>query len=243
MSGIQRQPHAVLDLPSRRNKGLKIERLLDLGSEKRRIAVLEVGAGSGGISNYFGVHAQLDCEVDAIDVHDSRLVTDGFRFTLVSDVDIPFADDSFDVVISNHVIEHVGDHAAQARHLEEIARVLKSDGRGYLAVPNRWMLVEPHFKLIFLSWLPKSLRSPYVRALRKGPVYDCVPLTLPELEALLEGAGLVFENRSVEALHETVEIEHPGTLLEKFVRAVPAGGFGAFRSLIPTHIYTFRVDK
>src|SRR3546814_9833619 len=67
---------------------------------------------------------------------------------------LPFADDSFDVVLSNHVIEHVGEQPEQLAHLSELRRVLTPGGIGYLAVPNRWMLVEPHYRLAFLSWWP-----------------------------------------------------------------------------------------
>src|SRR3546814_14493629 len=105
--------HAVLDLPSRRFKGLKIERLLDLASRPQPIRMLEIGTGSGGIAHYFGTHPQLRCEVDAVDVHDNRLVTDGYRYQHVRDTRLPFAAGSFDVVLTNHVIEHVGDERAQ----------------------------------------------------------------------------------------------------------------------------------
>src|SRR5690348_18512270 len=114
-----RQPHAVPDLPSRRLKGLKIERLLGLAESPKPIRLLEVGAGSGGIAHYFGTHPELQCEVDAVDVHDNRLVADGYRFQLVSDTRLPFRDQSFDVVLTNHVIEHVGDATAQLAHLKE----------------------------------------------------------------------------------------------------------------------------
>ena len=63
-------------------------------------------------------------------------------------VELPFDDARFDVVISNHVIEHVGDEAAQHAHLREIRRVMKADGSAYLAVPNRWMLTELRISLI-----------------------------------------------------------------------------------------------
>ncbi|MGH8399236.1 MAG: class I SAM-dependent methyltransferase, partial [Gammaproteobacteria bacterium] len=148
-----RLPHAVLDLASRRLKGLKIERLLDLPSRPQPLRILEVGTGSGGIAHYFGTHPQLHCEVDAVDVHDNRLITEGYRYQQVTDTRLPFIDESFDVVLSNHVIEHVGGEQAQRAHLAELHRVLRPEGIGYLAVPNRWMLVEPHYKLAFLSWL------------------------------------------------------------------------------------------
>ena len=48
-----RQAHAVLDLPSRAWKGLKIERLLNLASLQNQgatLRILDVGTGSGGIA-------------------------------------------------------------------------------------------------------------------------------------------------------------------------------------------------
>ena len=52
-----RQPHAVLDLPSRQLKAIKIERLLGLDKSTGKIRFFEIGVGSGGISYYFGSHA------------------------------------------------------------------------------------------------------------------------------------------------------------------------------------------
>ncbi|WP_457383337.1 class I SAM-dependent methyltransferase [Rhodanobacter sp. TND4EL1] len=148
---IDRKPHISKDLHSRNLKGLKIERLLNLAGRTQPMRLLEVGTGSGGIAHYFGTHPKLHCEVDAVDVYDNRQVTDGYRYHQVHDTQLPFADQSFDVVLTNHVIEHVGDESAQLAHLAELHRVLRPDGVGYLAVPNRWMLIEPHYKLAFLS--------------------------------------------------------------------------------------------
>jgi len=44
---VDRQPHAVLDLPSRNWKALKIERLLDLAHRPQPIRMLEIGGTSG----------------------------------------------------------------------------------------------------------------------------------------------------------------------------------------------------
>lgn len=236
-SSEQRQPHAVLDLASRRSKGLKIERLLGLGQRRQPIRLLEVGAGSGGIAHYFGTHPQLQCDVDAVDVHDNRLVSDGYRFKLVQGTDLPYADAAFDVVLSNHVIEHVGDMRAQCAHLLELQRVLHPDGVGYLAVPNRWMLVEPHYKLAFLSWLPHAWRTPYLRVMRKGVFYDCEPLQMRQLERLLASAGFRYQNLCVEALHATFEIERPQAWSTQIVRRIPDAVLSPLRRVIPTLIY------
>lgn len=234
-----RQPHAVLDLDSRRLKGLKIERLLDLASRAQPMRMLEIGTGSGGIAHYFGTHPQLRIEVDAVDVVDNRLVSDGYAFRLVQDTTLPFADRSFDVVLSNHVIEHVGDRDAQLRHLREIGRVLRDDGVGYLAVPNRWMLVEPHYKLAFLSWWPHDWRSAWLRRFRGVDFYDCEPLQVGQLERLFEEAGFRHRNLCVESLRATLEIEQPESFARKLAGLAPDALIGSLRRIIPTLIYRF----
>jgi hypothetical protein len=73
---------------------------------------------------------------------------------------LPFRDQSFDIVFSNSVIEHVGDAASQHRFADEAARV----GRAYwVQTPNRWFPVEQHLLTPFLHWLPK----PWQRAVAK----------------------------------------------------------------------------
>lgn len=233
----ERQPHAVLDVASRRHKALKIERLLGLGDRAGPLRLLEVGTGSGVIAHYFATHPTLRCEVDAVDVRDNRMLSDGYRFRLVEGTALPFADRAFDVVLTNHVIEHVGDENAQRRHLDEVRRVLRPGGVGYLAVPNRWMLVEPHYKLAFLSWLPRSWRSPYLRAMRKGDFYDCEPLQMTQLERLLDGAGFAHENLCIDALRETFEIERPRGTAAWLLRKTPDAAIAPFRRIIPTLIY------
>ena len=226
-----------MDLHSRNLKGLKIERLLDLSGRAKPIRMLEVGTGSGGIAHYFGTHPQLHCEVDAVDIHDNRQVIAGYRYQQVQDTRLPFADATFDVVLSNHVIEHVGGEQAQRSHLAELHRVLRPDGVGYLAVPNRWMLVEPHYKLIFLSWLPHAWRTPYLRAMHKGEVYDCEPLQMGQLERLLTDAGFRYRNLCIDALRTTFEIEHPQSAATSILRGIPDGLLVPWCRIIPTLIY------
>jgi ubiquinone/menaquinone biosynthesis C-methylase UbiE len=237
----ERKPHVALDLQSRRAKAIKIERLLDLCPTQAPNRLLEVGTGSGVIAHYFATHPQLQCSVDAVDVCDNRQIKEGFRYTQVSGPELPFSDESFDIVLSNHVIEHVGDRDAQLRHLCELKRVLKPGGKGYLAVPNRWMLVEPHYRLVFLSWFPRRWRSSYLRFARKGDFYDCEPLQMKELESMLDDAGLGKRNIGVEAMRLTFEIEYSHSAVTRWMRKIPNGVIAPFGKIIPTLIY--RIER
>ena len=239
--GARGRGHAVLNLGSRNAKARKIEALLGLAAAAQPVRLLEVGTGSGGIAHHFATHPGRRFEVDAVDVNDSRQIQDGYRFTQVSDIELPFPDGQFDVVISNHVIEHVGDRTAQRGHLAELRRVVKPDGVGYLAVPSRWQLVEPHYRLAFLSWLPVAWRTPYLRWRRRGDDYDCRPLSVRELEPLLAEAGFHFVQQHGRALRATFELERPHAWLYRaFLKHVPEAVYERLRRAFPTLIYILK---
>lgn len=237
MNKFIRQPHATANLASRRLKAKKIEILLGLKPSNEFLNFLEIGCGSGGISHYFAKHPELNCVVTAVDVHDSRQVHEGYGFQNVKDVFLPFEDKCFDVVISNHVIEHVGASKAQNIHLKEIYRVLKNDGVAYLAVPNRWMLTEPHYGVKFLSWLPRAWRSIYLRWSRKGKFYDCEPLQLHEIEEMLKKSDFFYQNKSVEGWRVTFDLEHSNQWSDKLLKIIPDVLLSPMKPIIPTLIF------
>jgi SAM-dependent methyltransferase len=237
----QRRPHAALEGRGRRVKALKIERLMAMRPPVgRALRLLEIGCGSGAIAHYFATQSGFACDVDAIDVVDQRQVTEGYAFRVVDGVALPFEDACFDAIISNHVIEHVGERDAQCGHLAEIARTLRADGVAYLATPNRWQLVEPHYHLAFLSWLPRALRTPFLRVCGKGDYYDCEPLRMPELERLVDAVGLVGTNLCVPALRHVLQQERPGSLLASVLGVVPDVLLQRLRRWSPTHVYLLR---
>ena len=235
-----RLPHATLDARSRGAKALKIELLLRLADRSQPIALLEIGTGSGGIAHYFANHPKLTCKVWAVDVLDQRVLSDGYSFKKVDGVELPFEDRSIDVVISNHVIEHVGAPAVQQAHLLEIARVLAPDGVGYLAVPNRWAMIEPHYGVPFLSWLPRPWRSPYLRLTRRGNIYDCEPLASSTLDQLVARSGLLSRPLEPEAVRIMLAQEdEKGAALELASR-LPTDVLNFLSPLMPTLIRELR---
>jgi len=113
---------------------------------------------------------------------------------------LPFADGAFDVAIANHSYEHT---PHPARLFAEARRVVAPGGTIYCAAGNRWALIEPHYRLPFLSWLPRPLASTYVRLSGRGAGYEGVRfLGYDDLNDTIRGAGLVVEDRTLSAALE-----------------------------------------
>jgi 2-polyprenyl-3-methyl-5-hydroxy-6-metoxy-1,4-benzoquinol methylase len=66
-----------------------------------------------------------------------------------------YAAASFDVVLSNSVIEHVETYERQAAMASEVQRVGR---RFFVQTPNRWFPLEPHFLFPFFQFLPLEMR-------------------------------------------------------------------------------------
>jgi methyltransferase family protein len=83
----------------------------------------------------------------------------GFTFVSGDGCQLPFRDQSFEIVFSNSVIEHVGTPDQQRRFAQEIQRV----GRRYwVQTPNRRFPVEQHLLTPFVHWLPRNWQRAWV---------------------------------------------------------------------------------
>jgi len=104
------------------------------------------------------------------------------RFVCGDGTNAPLADESVDIVICNQVYEHVEDQHGLAR---EIYRILRPDGFCYFGAGSRYVLIEGHYFLPFLSWLPLSWSSRYLRLLGRQIDYDVYLLSYFKLKKLL----------------------------------------------------------
>ncbi|MCR9179552.1 MAG: class I SAM-dependent methyltransferase [Erythrobacteraceae bacterium] len=115
-----------------------------------------------------------------------------------------FADDSFDIVHSNSVIEHVGSWAKMSGFAKEVRRLAPAY---YVQTPNFWFPVDPHFyRVPMIHWLPPAARASVhckVKAGWAGPAKDVDSgmrlaesnnmLSLTQMKHLFPDASFKFE--------------------------------------------------
>jgi SAM-dependent methyltransferase len=99
--------------------------------------VLEIGAGTGALLHELqerGCHVQgVELRQDLID--EARRWFGPLPIQLASGVELQFPDESFDVVMSFDVFEHIPD---SDRHLRSVRRVLRAGGAYLIQTPNKW---------------------------------------------------------------------------------------------------------
>lgn len=233
---IQNRTHAILDRKSRYLKAIKIHRLSNINEIHHGMKMLEIGSGSGYICKYFSENGFGKDGTFAVDVADERQVKDGYHFSIVHGVLLPFPDREFDFIISNHVIEHVGPDRSQIIHLSEIKRCLKDDGILYLAFPNKWRLVEPHYRVPFLSWLPRRIANVVLRTFGSAPFYDCYPMAAGKAMRLLERSGLTQEDKTLEAVAVVAELEFDNRYARFLLKSLTPF-LGILKPIMPTLIF------
>ena len=157
----------LVDAVSLRSRRRKLRLFLDELQPTAATTVLDVGAddvgfgsegGQSGCSthNFFEELYPWPGRVTALGLHDGAAFRNRYPEIAYVQGDgcaLPFPDQSFDVVFSNAVIEHVGDAERQRLFVAEALRVGR---RVFVTTPNRWFPVELHTRLPLVHWLPKA---------------------------------------------------------------------------------------
>ena len=204
------------------------------------LTVLDIGSSTGIIasvlSKNFGKVVGIDIDRPAVEYAANQFRDRNIRFSVADSMNLAFKDNQFDVAICAQVYEHV---PKAAQLMQEIHRVLKPGGVCYFAAGNRIMLMEPHYRLPFLSILPASLANHYLRLTGKGNIYYENHLTFRGLKNLVQS----FER--IDYTHKLINTPHkfgieymlkPGSLKTRIARFVVAHMY----FLLPGYIWLLR---
>lgn len=227
----------MLDEPGRRRKAAKIVAVLrhflgreDLGG----LRLLDIGCSTGFIAEEM---AKAGADVVGIDIDEPGLAKARERFGATVEFvrcsadQIPVPSKSVDIVLFNHIYEHVPDADAV---MKEIRRVLKDTGVVYLGLGNRLGVIEPHYRLPFLSWLPKPAADRYVRAIGRADSYYETFRTRPSLRRMCAGLHVWDYTYSVLTSSASFAAED---LVPRRLRSAPLALWRGLSPIIPTFIW------
>lgn len=227
----------MLDEAGRRRKAAKILAVLRhfLGREDLAgLRALDIGCSAGFISDELRL---AGATVTGLDIDEPGLEKARQRFgahvdfvTAPGDA-IPFPGKSIDIVIFNHIYEHVADLNAV---IAEIRRVLKDDGVVYLGLANRLGIIEPHYRLPFLSWLPKPAAHRYIRLSGRADSYYETFQTRPGLRATFSGLRVWDYTFAILADPDRFAAQD---LVPHRLRSLPPAVWRAASLLLPTYIW------
>lgn len=150
---------------SAKSRKLKMKLLSDAFELRESSRVLDIGGEMDpSCPQVIGTHPNPG-NVTVVNVDQGHLDAIQAEFpdvvTRVADArSLPFPDDSFDLVYSNAVIEHVGTLQDQQAMAREVMRVGRS---WFITTPNRWFPFEFHTRLPLIGWLPAPLMKRLAR--------------------------------------------------------------------------------
>jgi hypothetical protein len=148
---------------------LFIDLINSISIADRPLRILDVG----GVEAYWNDKRRLigrPVEITSINLDGELISKPGFVSVRGNACHMPqFPDNSFDVIHSNSVIEHVGQWASMMSMAREIRRVAPSY---FVQTPYFWFPIEPHARTPLLHWLPESLKFRLVMARKCGPYWS-----------------------------------------------------------------------
>ncbi len=116
----------------------------NLANSLKNSNILDVGCGLGNYTKLFSVNNNKVTGIDILDYREKKL-REYFKFIKYDGRKMPFGDNKFDVVVNFDVIEHIKD---DLNFMKEIRRVIKKDGKLFIATPNRDRLANLLFTLV-----------------------------------------------------------------------------------------------
>ncbi len=144
-----------------RTKRIKkfVSLIRDIHQKNDKVTILDIG----GTRYYWNILPEETFEkynvvIYLLNIPGANIPSDEERFKYIEGDGcnlFGYDDNSFDIVHSNSVIEHVGDWSRMVQFSNEVRRLAKNY---YIQTPNYWFPIEPHSMTPFFHWLPKPMR-------------------------------------------------------------------------------------
>ena len=126
---------------------------------KQNIKILDWGCGKGELVKFLN-DCGFDCYgIDIDNLKIGKTLINGNkslkgRIHIIQDNNLTsFESNYFDLILTNQVIEHISNKESFIR---EVKRVLKKGGFSYNILPAKHRILEVHFKMPLVHWLPKN---------------------------------------------------------------------------------------
>lgn len=151
---------------SRWARGRRLRRFnASLAGLQKPLHVVDLG-GTVKFWEFAGWAGDAQMEITIVNLRRQPSQHPNIRFVEGDVTDVSqFANNSFDLVFSNSVIEHLYTLENQRTMAAEVQRLAP---RYWIQTPNYWFPVEPHFRFIGWQWLPQRTRVAMLRRRRFG---------------------------------------------------------------------------
>jgi len=142
-----------------------LEYIKQLTKEEKSIRILDYGCGSGqlltylrllGYDNLTGVDLRSQEALNQVNTMHNNMGFGSDIFFTYDGVSLPFDDSSFDIILSQQVLEHV--HNVE-QYFSESKRVLSSGGKMLLEFPHRLVPFDTHTQMWFVHYFPSIVRD------------------------------------------------------------------------------------
>ena len=200
-------------------------------------AIADIGSGTGIMKNALEEGSGKYIMGFELDI---QFIVERTRVIGADACRLPVRDGVFDLVLLNHLYEHVRDQAGLFR---EVWRVLAPGGSAYVSAGSRLAVMEPHYRLPFLSWLPRRAADRYLRATGRGETYEGVRfLTRGPLLRLMSAPGFEVTDITERALHELLGPDRGAAWrpLWEGLKRLPAGVRGRVMSASPQWFFLLK---
>ncbi len=119
-------------------EGMRVNKIVQSASAYKGKKVLEVGCGAGNILKKIPFDKIYGIDISEVLLKRAKIKLNGRAHLALGDGEkMPFREDGFDMVICTEVVEHT--YSPQAL-LENICRVLNSEGKLIISIPNEGLI-------------------------------------------------------------------------------------------------------